>query len=478
MTVAAPGTLDGEGKRLWRYPQEVKGTHQRLRRLAAGTLLVPFFVAPWITIDGNPLVRLGLLSGRFFLLGRAIHVSEFFHFVFLFVLLGLTLFLATTLRGRIWCGYACPQTVFVDLLFRGIDRFVEGDALTRRRRDRERGGATWTGRAGFVSRKIAKHSIFASVAFAFAFHVVAYFADPTTLLEGWRGAATVVLIVFTTLAYVDGAILREQFCSWLCPYARFQSVLVDASTKQLGYDAGRGDPRGRSAAGDCIDCGLCVRVCPTGIDIRDGVNQLECVSCARCLDACDGVMANLGRPRGLIRYDTEESLSGPVSRQRPRRAMLARVRPRVVVYVLAIVGVAGVGVWLFLNRAPFHVMVVRVPREGFALHDGRALDLLQVKIANQAAASERYAIEVVPGVLASVRLDASPVSAPLAPGDEAGVPVLLSVDAAEAAHLAKTGVAPEATLRVRALGTGATHVVSIRLVVPQGGRESLLAPTP
>jgi cytochrome c oxidase accessory protein FixG len=303
----------------------VAGRYRRLRWWADVALIAILLGIPWIQIGGEPLVWLDIPARKFHVFGLVIVPQELYFLWLLLAGLALALFLFSALLGRLWCGWACPQTVFTDV-FAAAARFLQG---WRGPRPPEH-VALW--------RQLATHAVWLVASLVIGFHVVGYFVPPPTLLDrlahGPAGPAFGFLAVATGLAYLDFAWVRQTFCKVLCPYARFQGVLLDRDSLVIGYDAKRGEPRGKkgTTAGDCVDCGLCVQVCPTGIDIRNGL-QLECIACTQCIDACDFVMAQLGRARGLIDYRSWVSLQG--------LGKLRLLRPRVAVYaaLLAIVSV-------------------------------------------------------------------------------------------------------------------------------------------
>jgi cytochrome c oxidase accessory protein FixG len=317
-----PRTIKRGGGRQWLHPTRVKGRYQTLRTISTIALLAFMFAAPWLTIGGLPFIRLSFLAESFYLLGQPILIYEFYHFVQLALLLVVTLFLASAYFGRIWCGYACPQTIFIEQIFERIQTLIEGPAAHR---IATQNAPMTTAR---LLRKIVKQAAFLAVSAAFGFNLVAIFVGPENIFAST--AAVTVALLLTALAWFDSAYWREQFCHIACPYARFQSVMQDLNTRTIGYDAKRGEPRRkgkqRDGAGDCIDCGLCTRVCPSGIDIRQGASQLECTGCARCVDACDNVMATIKKPSGLIRYDKLHVFESPSQKssevppsKRPRR---------------------------------------------------------------------------------------------------------------------------------------------------------------
>lgn len=321
-----------------------------------------FYGLPWLTWNGRQLVLFDLQARRFHFFGVTFTPHDFIYLALLLAICALALFLFTAVAGRLWCGYACPQTVYTEI-FLWVERRVEGDRNQRMKRDRGPRNIAWWG------HKLVKHGawIFLSVWTGFTF--VGFFTPIRTLgtelfafsLGPWE---TFWILFYGFATYGNAGWLREKVCTYMCPYARFQGVMFDQDTLVIGYDTVRGDPRGsrsRKATaaehglGDCIDCGLCVHVCPTGIDIRDGL-QYECIGCAACIDACNGVMDKMGYARGLIRYGTGSGLSLIGS----GREVLARLRrPRVLVYTAilgALVAICGVGLW---QHTPLKADVLR-----------------------------------------------------------------------------------------------------------------------
>jgi cytochrome c oxidase accessory protein FixG len=320
----------------------VHGFFRRLRWAADGILIAILLLVPWIEIRGEPLVRFDVPARKFHVFGLVIFPQELYFLWLIVIGLALSLFFFTALAGRLWCGWACPQTVITDV-YDAIARFIQGWSR----------GAPPTRVASW--RKLATHAVWLLIAAVLGFHLVAYFASPEQLLAGavagtLTPTVTGFLLVSTALAYLDFAFVRQTFCKYLCPYARFQGVLFDSDTLVIGYDALRGEPRGKlgKATGDCVDCGLCVAVCPTGIDIRKGL-QYECIACTHCIDACNGVMEQVGRPANLIGY---RSLVG-LERLRAVRI----VRPRVVAYGALLALVAIGFAWGLAAREPLDLQV-------------------------------------------------------------------------------------------------------------------------
>lgn len=335
--------------RTWIYAKRVAGRFQRLHR-ASGFLLLAFLaIAPWIQIGGLPLARLDLPARQLFLLGTVFTAADGFNLVLLALLAAFSLFFFTALLGRLWCGWFCPQTVFLEEFVRRIEDWVEGDRRVRMQRDL----AGWTFDRAW--RKAVKWALFAGLAFLVAMSVQSFFAGPRALWAGQAGPNDYLIAgIMTVGLFLDWAWFREQLCIYLCPYARFQGALTDDHSLVVSYDVGRGEPRGKgkqaAMEGHCISCNKCVDVCPQGIDIRDGF-QLECINCSRCVDACEDVMGKLNQP-SLIRYSTYAEDQGRKTHW---------IRGRTVVYAALLLAVSGVLVYRVGTRTAIEATVNRSP---------------------------------------------------------------------------------------------------------------------
>ena len=308
----------------------------------------------------------------------------------------LLLLFATSIKGRLWCAYGCPQTVFVEWVIRPIEELTEGSAHHRRRMD----GAKLT--PGRAVRKLIKHALFLLVSAVVANTFLSFFFGPDQIVRWMMKSPAEHPVPFAVMSgvmglfYADLAWFREQFCAFVCPYARFQSVMIDPDTPTVAYDVARGEPRGRETLqphgrektkGDCIDCQLCVRVCPTGIDIRNGL-QLECIRCARCMDACDTIMENIGRPKGLIRIATQADLAGEKSSPFWKR-------PKVLAYSLALLLMAtGLGVRL-VARGNVSMTIARAPGPVYThMPDGRLGNMLVIQVNNNSSEPAKLELDV------------------------------------------------------------------------------------
>jgi cytochrome c oxidase accessory protein FixG len=383
------GSLRKDGSREAIHPADVRGRFTRLRHALFVVLIAVYVALPFVQVGGRPAVFLDVPKRLFFLFGASFNAQDFWLVFFLLTAVGFGLFLATTLAGRVWCGYACPQTVYLEGVYRRIERWLEGPRQVRLRRNR--GPLT----VGKVSRKTLKHALFVLVSVVLSHFFLSYFVSLPSLWQmmhaspaehpvafGWMLGTSVVL-------YLNFAWFREQLCLVVCPYGRLQSLLTDSDTLGIGYDTGRGEPRGKlkdPSAGDCIDCSRCVVVCPTGIDIRNGL-QLDCIGCAACVDACDEVMTKVGRPRGLVRYDSQRGLEGE-----GRRIL----RPRLALY--AALGVVGlvVATFAFRSHAPYEANLLRMPGPPYVVEGDRVRNGLQIHLVNKRDEEVQVRIEPIP----------------------------------------------------------------------------------
>jgi cytochrome c oxidase accessory protein FixG len=322
----AQGTIGADGKRIWLYPKEVRGWFTTRRQYLAWFLMVVYLGIPWLRWGGLPLLILDWPGRKLVVLGYNYWAKDIPILLPLFFSFILLVFLATARYGRIWCGWACPQTIFLQFVFAPVERIFEGRAIKRKKRDLR----PWT--KDWLFRKMGKHFVFVIISWWIGNTALAYFWGTDNLLHAMsypsaeNGSSLVLVLVFAALFYGNFAFFREQACIMVCPYARFQSVIPDENTSLIAYDHLRGEKRGkglrgsREGLGDCTDCRQCVLVCPTGIDIRQG-QQLECIGCTRCMDACDKTMVAWKKPTGLIRYVSLRELQGKFRKGKPWRLM-------------------------------------------------------------------------------------------------------------------------------------------------------------
>ncbi len=325
------------------------------RRLVALPMILIYVLLPWIPINGYPAVFFDLANRRFHLFGLTFAAEDMWIAFFVITGLGFTLFFITALFGRLWCGWACPQTVFLEHVYRRVERWLEGDALKQRKLDK----MPWN-RPEKVLRRGTKYVIFLLLSLLIANIFLSYFISipelwgymldgPFEHFESFLFVATSTAVLFFNFGW-----FREQLCIFICPYGRLQSALIDDESMVIGYDEKRGEPRGpvsKDNIGDCINCQRCVSVCPTGIDIRQGL-QIECIGCANCIDACDAIMDKVGRPRGLIRYDSLNGLAGKTRRI---------VRPRLFAYLALLAIGAAVMLYAATHLKPANMTLIRMP---------------------------------------------------------------------------------------------------------------------
>ncbi|MGC4074245.1 MAG: cytochrome c oxidase accessory protein CcoG [Nibricoccus sp.] len=378
-------TIREDGSHRYLHPADAPGRF-RFTRSFTGWLLIAFYLSlPWIKIGSHPAVFLDVAERRFHLFGLTFAFQDIWVLFFGITGLGFGLFFLTALLGRVWCGWACPQTVFLDHVYRRIERLLEGDAPRRRALD----AAPWT--SAKVLRRGGKHLLYILVSAAIAHLFIAYFVSIPELwammrtAPGEHWAAFLFVAVFTGVLYGNYAWFREQLCVIICPYGRLQSVLIDDHSLVIGYDTKRGEPRGKLGipdAGACIDCNRCVRVCPTGIDIRQGL-QLECIGCAACIDACDEVMTKIKRPTGLIRYDSLAGLRGEKTKW---------LRPRIFVYG-ALLAIGSVVATLALSTLrPANLQITRLGGTPYFVDDAGVRNQFLVRLVNKRDHAQRFSL--------------------------------------------------------------------------------------
>ena len=458
-------TLRNDGSRRWLYPVPERGRFWR-RRLVVGWALIVFFVAlPVVQIGGRPAVLLDLAAREFTFFGFTFYPTD----TFLLLLVGIgvlvSIALITALLGRVWCGWGCPQTVYLEFFYRPVERFFEGAEHVRARRD----AGPWT--LDKAWRKGGKWAVYV-VASAFLAHTfTAYFVGWDRLVAWMTGPPTehwpyFVLATLTTgLVLFDFGFFREQMCTITCPYGRFQSILLDPDSLIVSYDPGRGEPRARRGKqaiaeeqagerpplGDCVDCGACVRTCPTGIDIREGL-QMECIACTQCIDACDSIMDAVDLPRGLIRYTSERALEGDRTRV---------VRGRTVAYGVLLVAVAAVFTVALTTRHAYDADLVRAVGPPFLERaDGQVANRVRLRVRNQTATATAFRVELIVPEGGAVRLGATP-PVPVAAREQVRVEGAITVPGATFAEAAEV----PAVVRL-AFADGSTEDVPFTLLGP------------
>lgn len=408
------------------YVREIGGFFQRIRRHSNWLLMALYFGLPWINWGDRPLVWFDLSTQEFHLFAATFYPQDFILLTWILVLCAFGLFLITVVAGRVWCGYSCPQSVWT-FLYIWFEHRLEGPRHRRIRRDKA------PNNIDTLWRKATKHTAWLLIALATGVAFVGYFTPIRALVvdvvslsaHPW---ALFWIGFFTVFTYLNAGWLRHQVCLHMCPYARFQSAMFDANTLIVSYDAARGEPRRNHSqkgvvdatrAGDCIDCELCVQVCPTGIDIRDGL-QYECIGCAACVDACDSVMARIDKPLGLVRYTNERALEG-----KPTRFW----RPQLVAYAVALLSMVVLLVGFVNARVPIDVDIVRDRQTLFkSTAEGRIINYYNVTLRNQDDQPHRYALSAtgLPG-LRLQGMDTIEVSA----NETRSLRLALTVDAAD-----------------------------------------------
>lgn len=375
-------TVDKTGKRIWVYPKKPSGAYHNKRIVVTIVLLSLLFAGPFLTIGGKPLLLLNIFERKFVVFGQAFWPQDFVLLALTLITLFVFVILFTVVFGRLWCGWACPQTLFMEMVFRKIEYWIEGDANQQRRLDR----MGWT--PDRIGKKVLKHTIFLALSLLIAHISMAYLIgkdaaweiiqdSPSEHMAGFIG-----MLAFTGIFYFVFAYFREQACVVICPYGRLQGVLLIKDSIVVAYDWLRGEPRGRkkkAAAGapklgDCIDCKLCVHVCPTGIDIRNGT-QLECVNCTACMDACDDIMTKINKPKGLIRYASYNSIQNGIQRL---------ISPRVIGYSVVLLALVSVLSFTLATRSDVETSVLKVPGTLFQrTEDGFITNLYTIEFVNK-----------------------------------------------------------------------------------------------
>jgi len=376
-------TVDEDGKRIWVYPKKPKGKFTNYRMLVSILLLLILFSGPFIKIGGEPLLLFNILERRFVIFGQTFWPQDFFLAVIGMITTLVFVILFTVVYGRIFCGWICPQTIFMEWVFRRVEYFIEGDYMAQKKLDKQ----TWNQEK--ILKKTAKHFVFLLISVLIMHTFLAYIigveelqamimAGPNEAFGGF-----IAMSVFTALFYGVFGFMREQVCTTICPYGRLQGVLLDKQSIVVAYDHVRGENRSKLRKGedreelghgDCIDCKQCVYVCPTGIDIRNGT-QLDCVNCTACIDACDSIMDRINKPRGLVRYASEENIV-------EKKPFSFTVRTKA--YSVVLVILLGILSTLLMLRSDVETTILRTPGIMYQkMDDGQLSNLYQIKMVNK-----------------------------------------------------------------------------------------------
>jgi len=459
-TAAPPGagrrvlpTLNEDGTRRWIRPKPSHGRWWQRRQVVAYVLMAVFFAAPHVRLFGKPVFLMDLPRREFTLMGYTFLPTDTLLFMFTLGSGVIGIFLVTALWGRAWCGWACPQTVYLEFLFRPIGRWFDGGYTGSRNLDKQ---GAW-----FTPRRLGKYVTFFLLALLVSHTMLAFFVG-TEQLYSWmlnppaeHPSAFFFVVLFTGIVWFNFTYFREQTCLIVCPYGRWQSALIDRQSLIVAYDYRRGEPRAHATrtrdpnAGDCIDCGACVQTCPTGIDIRNGL-QMECVHCTQCIDACDEIMTKVGKPTGLIRYSSQDEIAG-----KPRHLL----RLRTILYPAVLAILLGGLATAMLRKQPADLTVLRGLDGPFATEaDGRISNQIRIKLTNRRGDPMAYTILLDSLVGGDVDTDDVTVVAPENP---------LTVDAG-----ATRTTSVFVLLPARAFPTG-DRMITITVTDERGYRESV-----
>ncbi|WP_207432019.1 cytochrome c oxidase accessory protein CcoG [Sabulibacter ruber] len=374
-------TVDKDGKRVWLYPKKPSGKLYQYRKYVSYALLTLLFSGPFMKVNGLPMLLFNIPERKFIFFGMIFWPQDFFILLIGFMAFILFIILFTVVYGRVWCGWVCPQTIFMEMVFRRIEYWIEGDAPKQKALDK----APWTTEK--IWKKTAKHTLFVAVSFVIANTFLAYIIGVEELQKivtdgpAAHTGGLFSLVLFTGVFYGVFARFREQVCTIVCPYGRLQGVMLDKQSLTVAYDYERGEPRGKlrknqvRTEGDCIDCHQCVQVCPTGIDIRNGAQQMECINCTACIDICNSIMDLVNKPQGLIRIATEES----IAEKKPWR-----FTTRMKSYTFVLVVLIGAFATLLITRSNIDATILRTPGMLYQQTDkGTVTNLYNITLINK-----------------------------------------------------------------------------------------------
>ncbi len=375
------GNVTEKGKRIWLYPKIIKGKWYKYRNYLSYVLLALLFLGPFLRINGKPLLMLNVLERKFIIFGSPFWPQDFYIFAFGLVTAILFVVLFTVIFGRVWCGWACPQTIFMEMVFRKIENWIEGNSTQQKKLDE----MPWNREK--MLKKGSKHFIFYLISFLIANIFLAYIIGSDALIEIITGpvkehiVGLISIVLFSFVFYLVFAKLRELVCIMICPYGRLQGVMLDQNSVVVAYDHVRGEPRGKirkgeeqEHKGDCIDCNLCVDVCPTGIDIRNGT-QLECINCTACIDACNPVMEKIGKPEGLIRFDSVNNIENGIG---------FKWSPRMIGYSIVLFILTLAMGYILTSRTDIDASVLRAPGSNFTKdQQGKVTNIYNLELVNK-----------------------------------------------------------------------------------------------
>lgn len=383
-------TVDAEGKRVWVYPKKPKGNYTNWRTIASILQLIVLFGIPFIKIDGHPWMLLDVVHRKFILMGVPFWPQDFFIAGLIFIISIIFIIVFTVAFGRVFCGWVCPQTIFMEMVFRKIEYLIEGDYQKQKSLDK----APWTNIK--IVKKTAKHLIFFFIAFLIGNISLAYIIGIDELWiivtdpPSQHIVGLVTILLFSAVFYWIFAFFREQVCTIACPYGRLQGAFLDESSIVVAYDYVRGEPRGKlkketEEQGDCISCNQCVHVCPTNIDIRNGT-QLECINCTACIDACDDIMEKIDKPKGLIRYDSEKGIA-----ENQKLTFNTRLKAYTVVLTLLIAILVGI----FISRSDVETTILRTSGMLYQKNDvGQITNLYNITLINKTFDSQELTLKL------------------------------------------------------------------------------------
>ncbi|MEZ4820379.1 MAG: cytochrome c oxidase accessory protein CcoG [Bdellovibrionota bacterium] len=381
-------SLHADGHRRILYPSEVRGGFQKLKKIIHPLMILNFLVLPLLRIGDDRLLLIDIQHRTFFIFGFSFNAQDIYLMFFLVTGLAFTLFFITALVGRIFCGWACPQTVFLEGIYRRVERWIEGSQANYFK-NRSKKNATYWRNMGL------KYIAYILISFLLAHFIVLYFVRLHVYQEMWLGNVSSHPVVFAWIMFLTFLLtfnygwFREQLCLVICPYGRLQSVLMDDDSLLIGYDPNRGEPRGKLKdpnRGQCIDCNRCVEVCPTGIDIRNGM-QMECIGCANCIDACDEIMLKIGQPKGLVRYDSYNGLT------QQKKTIL---RPRIYVYMVLLAIGAIVSTKMISKRTSFEANLLRAKGAPYLLLEKTIRNQYEIHLFNKDRFDRTFTIKPIP----------------------------------------------------------------------------------